>query len=118
MSNSETNRLESRHQDFSRAYEQFQSLRLSLDMTRGKPSAEQLDLSNDLLTLPGADYKDSAGTDTRNYGGLDGLPEMKALFAGILDVDAGNVIVGGSSSLTMMYDTLARACLFGAPPCL
>lgn len=93
-------------------YAEFKSLNLSLDITRGKPSASQLDLSNDLLSLPGEDYS-ANGTDARNYGGIDGLAAMKALFAEILQVDANNVIVGGNSSLTMMYDTLARACQFG-----
>lgn len=115
MSQNTNIELDGRHEEFNKAYEELRSLGLSLDMTRGKPSAQQLDLSDDLLSLPGGDYVDASGTDTRNYGGLDGLPEMKALFAGILGVDAANVIVGGSSSLTMMYDALARACLFGVP---
>lgn len=113
MPPSPQNELKSRHQEYRKAYEQLQALNLSLDMTRGKPSAQQLDLSNALLDLPGSGYTDAFGTDTRNYGGLDGLPGMKALFADILEVEADNVIVGGSSSLTMMYDTLARACQFG-----
>lgn len=87
---------------------------LNLDITRGKPSSRQLDLANGILDLPGKNYMDG-GTDTRNYGGLDGLPEMKRLFADILEVGPDQVIVGGSSSLTMMYDTLARACQFGVP---
>jgi DNA-binding transcriptional MocR family regulator len=113
MTQSRINELAHRHQEFKSAYAAFQALGLSLDMTRGKPSAQQLDLSDALLSLPGGDYVDASGTDTRNYGGLDGLPDMKALFAGILEIDPANVIVGGSSSLTMMYDALARACLFG-----
>lgn len=84
---------------------------LNLDMTRGKPSSQQLDLSNAMMNL--GEYKDASGTDCRNYGGLDGLPQMKALFAEILELPVGNIIVGGNSSLTMMFDTLARACLFG-----
>lgn len=84
---------------------------LNLDMTRGKPSAQQLDLSNSMMSL--SQYKDANGTDCRNYGGLDGLPQMKALFAEILEQSPANIIVGGNSSLTMMFDTLARACLFG-----
>ena len=115
MSQSAVNDLTGRHQEFEKVYQKYKALGLSLDMTRGKPSAQQLDLSNDLLSLPGHDYADASGTDTRNYGGLDGLPDMKALFAGILEVDAGSVIVGGSSSLTMMFDALTRACLFGVP---
>ncbi len=87
---------------------------LSLDMTRGKPSTAQLDLSNDLLSLPGAKhYQASDGQDCRNYGGLDGIPEMKALFSAILDAPEDQVIIGGNASLTMMYDSIVRACLFG-----
>jgi DNA-binding transcriptional MocR family regulator len=87
-----------------------------LDMTRGKPSSEQLDLANGLTTvLDEDDYKSADGTDTRNYGGLDGLPEMKALFAEMLETQPANVIVGGNSSLTMMHDVVVRALLHGVP---
>ncbi len=97
--------------ELSTQYEQYAAKGLNLDMTRGKPSAAQLDLSNEMLST--SEYKDAAGTDCRNYGGLDGLPAMKALFAEILETPAENIIVGGNSSLTLMFDTLARACLFG-----
>ena len=97
-------------------YAALKAKRLDLDLTRGKPSPEQLDLSNAMLELPGVEhYRDQAGTDCRNYGGLDGLPEMKQVFADILGVEAANVIVGGASSLTLMHDALVRACLFGVP---
>ena len=105
--------LRERHTQWRDEYARLKGLSLSLDMTRGKPSPEQLDLSNRILGLPGDDYMDADGTDTRNYGGLDGLPAVKQLFGEILGVAAHNVIVGGNSSLTMMYDTLARACQFG-----
>lgn len=97
-------------------YQRLKNQPRALDMTRGKPSAEQLALSNRVLTLPGAqagDYIADDGTDVRNYGGLDGLPAMKQLFADILAVPRPNVLVGGNSSLSMMYDALARACQFG-----
>src|SRR5688500_17300424 len=85
-------------------------------MTRGKPSNEQLDLANEYLTvLSASDYKALDGTDTRNYGGLDGLPEMKAIFAELLETAPANVIVGGASSLTMMHDAVVRALLHGVP---
>ena len=106
--------LAPRQSEFHQQYEHFKSLNLSLDITRGKPSSNQLDLSNDLLRQPGEQFIVD-GTDTRNYGGIDGIPEMKALFAAILEVLPKNVIVGGNSSLTMMYDTIARACQFGVP---
>lgn len=95
-------------------YRDFKNMQLSLDITRGKPSSMQLDLANGLLSLPGDQYLLN-GTDTRNYGGLDGLPPMKALFAEILEISVDNIIVGGNSSLNMMYDTLARGCQFGVP---
>ncbi|EUA24832.1 alanine-glyoxylate amino-transferase family protein [Mycobacterium xenopi 3993] len=63
--------LHARHQQ---QYAGLQSKKLALDLTRGKPSSEQLDLSNALLSLPGEDYCDEDGTDTRNYGGQHGLP--------------------------------------------
>jgi DNA-binding transcriptional MocR family regulator len=89
---------------------------LKLDMTRGKPSNEQLDLANALSTvLTATDYKAADGTDARNYGGLDGLPEMKAIFADLLETAPRNVIIGGNSSLTMMHDAVVRGLLHGVP---
>jgi DNA-binding transcriptional MocR family regulator len=89
---------------------------LKLDMTRGKPSSEQLDLANGLTTvLSETDYTTADGSDARNYGGLDGLPEMKALFAELLETAPANVIVGGASSLTVMHDTVVRALFHGVP---
>ena len=97
-------------------YQQFKSLGLKLDMTRGKPSSEQLDLASGLLTNLGpSDYKAVDGTDTRNYGGLDGLPELKAIFAEMMETTSAQVIVGGNSSLQMMHDTIVRALLHGVP---
>ncbi|WP_437731393.1 aminotransferase class I/II-fold pyridoxal phosphate-dependent enzyme [Sorangium sp. So ce1335] len=97
-------------------YDAFVARGLKLDMTRGKPSSEQLDLANGMLALPGAkDLVASDGSDTRNYGGLDGLPEMKAIFAEMLEVPAAQVIVGGNSSLTMMHDAVVRALIHGVP---
>lgn len=96
-------------------YETYKGLNLKLDMSRGKPGAKQLELSEHYLTCVsnGADCISQSGTDCRNYGGLDGLPEMKALFADLLDVGAENVIVGGNSSLNMMFDTVVREMVFG-----
>jgi DNA-binding transcriptional MocR family regulator len=89
---------------------------LKLDMTRGKPSNEQLDLANGLTAaLSPSDYKAADGTDARNYGGLDGLPEMKAIFADLLETSPANLIVGGASSLTMMHDAVVRGLLHGVP---
>ncbi len=95
-------------------YERFKAKGLKLDMSRGKPGADQLDISNELLTMVSSTEEAKInGTDTRNYGGLDGLPEMKKLFADMLGVDTAEIIVGGNSSLNMMYDTVARAMIFG-----
>lgn len=89
-------------------YNQFKAQNLSLDMSRGKPGEEQLDLSLDMLTvLKKDDYYNSTGVDCRNYGGLDGLPETKQLFADILDIDPDEVVVGGNSSLALMFDSVS-----------
>jgi DNA-binding transcriptional MocR family regulator len=98
------------------AYAAVKQKGLKLDMTRGKPSNEQLDLANELTSvLSASDYKAADGTDARNYGGLDGLPEMKAIFAELLETTPANVIVGGASSLTMMHDAVVRGLLHGVP---
>ncbi len=96
-------------------YEKIKDLKLSLDMSRGKPGADQLDLS-----LPMLDCLDSKsqmvtedGMDIRNYGGLDGIPEAKKLVAQMVGARPEQVIVYGNSSLNIMYDQVARAMLFG-----
>ena len=96
-------------------FEEAKAKNLALDMTRGKPGSEQLDLSLPMLDLvTSSDYKTAAGADTRNYGGLDGIPEAKELFKDFLEVTSVNeVIVGGSSSLTLMHDTIARCMSHG-----
>ncbi|MCL8024573.1 aminotransferase [Nocardioides bruguierae] len=86
---------------------------LKLDLTRGKPSAEQLDLSNGLLSLP-TSTTDATGTDVRNYGGLEGLLGLRALFAELLGVEPQQVIAGGNSSLEMMHRTVTSLLLWGA----
>ncbi len=89
---------------------------LSLNMARGKPSAEQLDLTEGLLTAvkSSEDCFAEDGTDCRNYGGLDGLPEAKALFAPMLGVTPDELIICGNSSLNIMYDTIAKVHAFSA----
>ena len=97
-----------------RRYEAFKSRGLSLDLTRGKPSSEQLDLSNGLLTLPGnADHAAADGSDVRNYGGLQGLPELRSLLAPLFRVPAAQMVLGGNSSLGLMHDAVAYAMLTG-----
>ncbi|MFC3107297.1 aminotransferase class I/II-fold pyridoxal phosphate-dependent enzyme [Undibacterium arcticum] len=95
-------------------YQAFKQLGLKLDMSRGKPAPEQLDLSNTLLQQLG-DYKAADGTDTRNYGIASGLPEARALFGSLLDVPAAQVVVDGSASLALMHDTVVFGLLYGMP---
>ena len=97
-------------------YDRLRGRNIGIDMTRGKPAPEQLDLSKGLLeTVTLDDCFGEDGTDYRNYGIIDGIPEAKRLFAEYMEVTPGEIIVGGSASLTMMYDTLASAVLFGMP---
>lgn len=94
------------------AYEELKGRGLKLDLTRGKPSTQQLDLADDLLRLP-TSTKDSRGVDVRNYGGLEGLADLREMFAELLWVEPEQVVAGGSSSLTMMRDCLFYLTLFG-----
>lgn len=87
---------------------------VSLDLTRGKPGKEQLELAGPMLeTVKGDDCFAADGTDCRNYGNLEGLPEARALFSSVLGIPADNIIIGGNASLNLMFDTVARAMLFG-----
>jgi DNA-binding transcriptional MocR family regulator len=95
------------------AYQALCAQQISLDLTRGKPSSEQLDLSNALLHLPEG-YRAADGTDVRNYGGLAGLPELRAIFAELLGIETAQIVAGGNASLTMMRDTLVYCLLRGA----
>ncbi|MBM9460952.1 aminotransferase class I/II-fold pyridoxal phosphate-dependent enzyme [Nocardioides sp. zg-536] len=95
-------------------YESLKEAGLKLDLTRGKPGADQLDLSNGLLGLP-TTYRSADGTDLRNYGGLDGLPELRAIFADLLAVDVASIVAGGNSSLTLMHQALTAMLLKGGP---
>ena len=96
-------------------YNEYKAMGLNLNMARGKPCSEQLDLTLGLLDAVHSDstFSASDGTDVRNYGVLDGLPKAKKMFAKMLGVDPSEVIVGGNSSLNMMYDSVVRNILFG-----
>ncbi|MBZ5735240.1 aminotransferase class I/II-fold pyridoxal phosphate-dependent enzyme [Nocardioides sp. TRM66260-LWL] len=96
------------------AYTALQERGLTLDLTRGKPSPEQLDLSNDLLRLP-TSYRDRTGADVRNYGGLEGLAELRELFAELLGVEAAQLLAQGNSSLTLMHQVVTSLLLWGGP---
>ncbi|MFF8828503.1 aminotransferase class I/II-fold pyridoxal phosphate-dependent enzyme [Streptomyces sp. NPDC015131] len=106
-----TGLLERARQD----YQELVGRGLSLDLTRGKPAPEQLDLSEELLSLPGGRYTAADGTDVRNYGGLHGLPEIREIFAEALQVPAAQLLAAGNSSLELMHDCLVHALLSVLP---
>jgi DNA-binding transcriptional MocR family regulator len=102
------------HAEQTAAYEKLAAQGLKLDLTRGKPSPEQLDLSNQLLSLPGeGDHHDASGTDVRNYGGLQGLRELREIFAPLLNVPVDQLVAGDNASLAVMHDTLVFSLLLG-----
>ena len=102
------------HADQVLAYEALVGRGLQLDMTRGKPSPAQLTLSDELLTLPGEDtYRAADGVDCRNDGGLYGLPELREIFAPLLNVPVDQLIAGDNASLAIMHDTLVFSLLKG-----
>ncbi|MFB8276615.1 aminotransferase class I/II-fold pyridoxal phosphate-dependent enzyme [Nocardia colli] len=106
--------LVSEHETQHANYATLKTEKLTLDLTRGKPSPEQLDLSLDLLSLPGdGDYRDGTGTDCRNYGGQHGLPELRAIFGELLGIPVDNLLAGNNASLELMHDVLAFAMLYG-----
>jgi DNA-binding transcriptional MocR family regulator len=97
-------------------YAALQAKGLKLDLTRGKPSPAQLDLSNELLSLPGDGrdaFRDGEGTDTRNYGGLHGLPELRAIFGELLGIPVPNLLAGNNASLEFMHDVVVFSMLHG-----
>lgn len=97
-------------------YDAFRARGLKLDMTRGKPAPEQLDLAEGMLALPGnRDHISEAGEDARNYGGVQGLAETRALFAGTLGATPDRIVVGDNSSLALMHDTIVWSLLKGVP---
>ena len=101
-----------------KAYEAYKAMGLSLNMARGKPGAEQLDISMPMLdVLDSASDCTDEGTDCRNYGILDGIPGVKKMFADVLGVSCDEVFVGGNSSLNMMFDTITTFMVKGVAGC-
>ncbi len=104
--------LDSARQD----YAELAGRGLKLDLTRGKPSPDQLDLADELLALPGSKvFKAADGTDTRNYGGLNGLLELRQIFADLLGVPVDQLLAAGNSSLELMHDAFVQALLSKLP---
>jgi len=103
--------LIAKQEELKKLYDEYKAQNLSLDITRGKPSAEQLELSMGMLDSLNSksSYVDSLGTDLRNYGGVTGILEARELFAHVFDVSTDEIIVGGNSSLNMMFDTISSA---------
>ncbi len=97
----------------SQDYDAIVSKQLSLDVTRGKPSADQLSLSDALDGILNGNYKTDSGVDTRNYGGIDGIPEAKRLGSDLMGVPEENILAAGNSSLTLMHQTMLTAYEFG-----
>lgn len=103
------NSLEQLEQQLSEQYQQHCQAGLNLDLTRGKPASDQLDLSDDLDGILQGNYITANGIDVRNYGGLDGIPEAKTLGATMLNGQADDILVGGNSSLTLMHAFMQQA---------
>tara|TARA_R110002072_G_scaffold303107_2_gene493750 strand:+ start:21896 stop:23167 length:1272 start_codon:yes stop_codon:yes gene_type:complete len=104
---------QARRQELLGQYQQIQQQKLNLDLTRGKPATAQLDLSNALDGILQGDYRCADGTDTRNYGGGLGIPEARQFAANYLGTSSSQVMVGGNSSLQIMYQYVANAFLNG-----
>lgn len=94
-------------------YEELQARNLTLDLTRGKPAAEQLDINNELLSLPGGNFRAKDGTDCRNYGNLKGIADIREIWAELLGLPVDQVYAGDSSSLNIMFDLISWSYIFG-----
>ena len=101
--------------DLEAQFEDVKAQNLHLDMSRGKPSTEQLNLSMDMMDVlrSDSDLVCEEGVDCRNYGVLDGIAEAKQLLADMMEVPKDNIVIFGNSSLNIMYDTIARSMTHG-----
>lgn len=100
-------------EDISKKYEELKSRNLKLDLTRGKPSAEQLDFSNEVLHLPGDNFKAADGTDCRNYGGLTGIQEIREIWSKATGIPLDNLICADASSLNIEFDVISWSYALG-----
>ena len=100
--------------EIQKSYDAFKAKGVKLNLTRGKPASDQLDLSNELLGLPGtSDFTAEGATDVRNYGSLQGLVEVRRLFSGIMGAPADQIVVANNSSLALMHDCIVYSLLKG-----
>jgi len=113
LTNASQEQLQAWASELSAQYQATKAEALNLDLTRGKPSAEQLSLSDTLDGILGGDYTSESGVDIRNYGGIDGLPEARRIGASVLGLPIENVLAGGNSSLTLMHQAMTIAFQFG-----
>ena len=107
--------LESLRKELKQSYREYQNMDLNLDMSRGKPSLDQLDLSNGMMDALNseADMYSSDGFDVRNYGVLGGIAEAKELLSDMMENNPDNIIIFGNSSLNVMYDSISRSYTHG-----
>lgn len=105
--------LHAYHSQIRQRYDAFAGRGVKLNLTRGKPSSAQLDLCNQLLSLPGAGDHNAGNIDCRNYGELAGLPELRALMAQVFGVTPDRAVIGENASLSMMHDSVAFSLLKG-----
>lgn len=116
MDSNETLDFQKSYQFYKEKYEKFKSMNFNLDMSRGKPCSEQLDLSNELLSIikKPLDCISKSNIDCRNYGVNDGIEEIKEFISSVTGIEKENFIVGGNSSLSMMFDTISCFMIHGA----
>lgn len=101
-------------EDIMKEFNELKARNLKLDLTRGKPSSEQLDFADELLALPGkGDHKAADGTDVRNYGGLTGIQDIRQIWADLMGIPVEQILAGDASSLNIMFDVISWSHAFG-----